>query len=192
MATPPVTAIDFELRQRSGRVLIRYGVNGDPARWGYPLLGMASLVEASRGFPVVQAEVEYDAEGYAAVLAWVQLVRMTDLDSGESDSLVDLAPPLAGLDLPYVSFGVRPTLFDAPSTAGTDNMDWHAHAFLVVSPDCLMTRRIRPVCAFAWGFELRDGRPQPTDLQVLDSSVWPVDQSFLSERHQSWTFEDWT
>ena len=125
------------------------------------------------------------------MLAWIQIVRMTDLDSGESDSLVDVAPQLAGLDLPYMSFGVRPVLFDAPSTDSTYNMDWEAHTFLVASPDCLMTRRVQPVCGFTWGYELRESRPRPTDLQVLNSSAWPIDQSFLRERHQSWAFEDW-
>ncbi|MBA3251897.1 MAG: hypothetical protein H0T66_16700 [Geodermatophilaceae bacterium] len=109
------------------------------------------MVEVSRGFPVVQAEVEHDAQGYGAVLAWIQVVHMFDLDTGESSAPVDLAPQLAGLDLPYLSFGVRPILFDAPSTTSR-NVDWDADAFLVVTPDGLMTRRIQPLVGFSWGY----------------------------------------
>jgi hypothetical protein len=97
-------------------VLIHYGANGDPTRWGYPLLGMSYPAELARGFPVIQAEVDYPAEGYAAILAWIQLVWVKDLDGGEPTyQPADLAPQLLGLDMPYFSFGVRPVLFDAPS-----------------------------------------------------------------------------
>ncbi|MGI9157880.1 MAG: hypothetical protein ACR2FG_14810 [Marmoricola sp.] len=186
-----MTVLDFQLRGRPGSVRVRYGVNDDPARWGYPLLRIDSLVELSRGFPVVQAEVEHDAQGYAAMLAWIQLVRMTDLDSGESSTLVDGAPQLEGLDLPYVSFGVRPILFDAPSTT-TRNADWDADAFLVVTPDALMTRRVQPLCGFGWGYRVRDGEPAATRLQELDAASWRRDRDFLAEQHPSWTFEDQT
>lgn len=186
-----MTVIGFQLRGRPGSVLVRYGVNDDPARWGYPLLGLDSLVEISRGFPVVQAEVEHDAQGYAAVLAWIQVVRMTDLDSAESTRFVDVAPQLAGLDVPYFSFGVRPVLFDAPSST-TRNADWDADTFLVVTPDGVTTRRIQPLCGFSWGYRLRDGEPAAARLQELDAASWRRDSDFLADHHPSWTFEDQT
>lgn len=183
-----MTVIRFHLRGRPGRVLVRYGVNDDPARWGYPLLGLDSLVEACRGFPVMQAEVEHDAQGYAAVLAWIQVVRMTDLDSRQGTALVDVAPQLAGLDVPYLSFGVRPVLFDAPSTT-TRNTDWDAEAFLVVTPDGVMTRRIQPLCGFGWGYRVRDGEPAAAGLHELDAASWRRNADFLADQHPSWTFE---
>jgi hypothetical protein len=189
MADPLTTIIDFELRGRPGRVIVRYGVNEDPDRWGYPLVGMDGLVEVSRGFPVVQADVELDVEGYGAVLAWVQVVRMTDLDSGEGEAFVDLAPQLKGLDLPYMSFGVRPTLFDAPSTTA-ENMNWDAHALLAVSPDCVMTRRLELLCGFSWGYRLRNSEPKSVALEKLSSLSWSQDLTFLRDQHASWTFED--
>lgn len=183
------TEIRFRLRGSRGRVLVRYGVNEDPARWGYPLLGLDFLVEASRGFPVVQAEVEYAAEGYAAILAWIQVLRMRDLDSGEHATILDVPPQLAGLDLPYAAFGVRPTFFDAPSTNQGGNCDWYAQATLVSSPDCLMTRRVQPLCAFGWGYRLRHGEPEPVAPQVLDEAAWSGDRDVLREHHPSWSFE---
>lgn len=114
----PVTVLGFQSRGRPGRVLACYGVNDDPTRWGYPLLGLDALIEVSAGFPVLQADVEYDAEGYAAIMGWIQVVRMHDHDRDEHTILIDKAPQLAGLDLPYMTFGIRPALFDAPSRQG--------------------------------------------------------------------------
>lgn len=186
-----VTPIGFRLRGRPGRVMVRYGLNEDPVQWGYSLLGLDSLVEVSRGFPVVQTEVHHDAQGYGALLAWIQVVHMTDLGTGESSTLVDIAPQLAGLDLPYLCFGVMPTMFDAPSTT-TRDMDWNADAFLVVSPDGLMTRRVRPLCGFSWGYRVRDGDPTAVDVQELDGVAWRRDREFLAKQHSSWTFEEQT
>jgi len=155
------------------------------------VLGLDSLVEVSRGFPVVQAEVELEAQGYGAVFAWIQVVRMVDLDCEVSRELVDLAPQLAGLDLPYLSFGVRPILLDAPSTAGR-NLDWDADAFLVVTPDGLMTRWIRPLCGFTWGYRLHDGEPKPVQRQAASGVSWSRDRDFLADRYPSWTFEHQT
>jgi hypothetical protein len=56
------TTVEYVLRGQPGRVVIRYGLNDDPSRWGYNLLGVESLAERSRGFPVVTAEVATAAE----------------------------------------------------------------------------------------------------------------------------------
>ncbi len=53
-------------------VQIRYGRNDDPKRWGYDLLALDFDIDAARGFPVIEARVEYPAEGYAAVMSWIQ------------------------------------------------------------------------------------------------------------------------
>lgn len=140
------------------------------------------------GFPVVQAAVEYDAEGYGAMLGWIQIVRMPDLDTDERTTLVDRAPQLAELELPYMAFGIQPVLFDAPSLTGVRNLTWDAHAVLVMSPDCLMTRTVLPLCGFSWGYRLRESRPIPTPAQRLEASTWNADADVLHTRHPSWTF----
>jgi hypothetical protein len=184
-----VTTVEFQLRGRPGSIRVCYGVNEDPERWGYPLLGFDPLVDVSRGFPVVQADVDYAAEGYAAILSWIQILRTHDLDTGEDTAVIDGPPQLAGLDMPYVTFGPRPVFFDAPSTNATCNMDWDAQATLVASPDCLMTRHVQPVCGFGWGFRLRDGQPHPSAVRELDDAAWREDRVVLAEKHPSWTFE---
>jgi len=67
----------LELSARAGEVVVSYGENEDPARCGYDLLGLDFPWEVSRGFPVLRADVSYEADGYAAVLGWVQVVWMS-------------------------------------------------------------------------------------------------------------------
>jgi hypothetical protein len=187
----PTVVTEFVLRGIPGRVLIHYGANDDPDRWGYPLLGMSYPVELAKGFPVIQAEVDYPAEGYAAVLAWIQLVWIRDLDGGKPNyQPVDLAPQLLGLDLPYFSFGVRPVLFDAPSYGIAANVDWVAHSMLVFTPDCLMTRVVRPVCGFSWGYHLRGTAPTLVPPQITAAPDWEPDLALLRNAHPSWVFEN--
>ena len=139
------TSIPFELRGLPGRVDIDYLVNDDPARWGYPVLGLDFLVERSRGCPVVRATVEYPAEGYAAVMGWIQVVDHRAAPAIDSTVLVDVAPQMQAVDagMPYFAFGVKPAFFDAPSTDDAD-YEFRAHAFLTASPDALMSPGRRP------------------------------------------------
>ena len=190
-ATEPTAVIGFELRGIPGRVLIQFGANDDPDRWGYPLLGLDYPVELARGFPVIQAEVDYPAEGYAAVLSWIQLVWIKDLDGHEPKyQPVDLAPQLLGLELPYFSFGVRPVLFDAPSYDKAANVDWVAHSLLSFTPDCLMTRVVRPVCGFSWGYQLRGAALTLRHPQITTASDWEADLTLLRNAFPSWRFEN--
>jgi hypothetical protein len=184
------TTVEYVLRGRPGRVVIRYGLNDEPSRWGYNLLGIKSLVEGSRGFPVVTAEVETAAEGYAGVMSWIQMVWMKDLDGEGPEELVfDRAPQLLDLDLPYVSFGARPVFFDAPSIDAS-NVDWDAQAFLTYTPDCLMTRVVKRLCGFSWGYRLRDRRPTSVPLCETGTTEWSAACPLLRARFQSWTFEE--
>src|SRR3954449_1741374 len=88
---------------------VRYGVNDDPRRWGYEVLDLDWYSEdVVRGFPVMQASVEHAAEGYAAQLGWVQVVRYQVRDPGESEDVTvfDVPPQLSETENPYFAFGV--------------------------------------------------------------------------------------
>lgn len=85
--------IPFRLRGRDGKVVIEYGVNDDPERWGCHLLGLPYDYGVARGFPVVRASVEYEGEGYGAVTAWIQTVRYRIAD-GDEQVEVDKPPQL--------------------------------------------------------------------------------------------------
>ena len=102
--------------------------------------------------------------------------------------LVDVAPQLQGLEVPYLCFGPQPALFDAPSTDAQEDTDWTAHSFLVASPDCVMTRHLVPLCGFSWGYHVRNRKPEPIAPERIGSNEWSVDQNLLRRKHPSWTF----
>ncbi len=62
MPTVDVSRIPFELSGQAGEVVVSYGENEDPVRWG-DLLGLDFRWEISRGFPVLRADVTYEGDG---------------------------------------------------------------------------------------------------------------------------------
>jgi hypothetical protein len=165
--------------------------NDDPVRWGYPILGLG-LTEAAVGFPVMQAEVSaFDGEGWEAVMSWLQVVWIRNRDDGTPDETIfDRAPQLLDRDVPYFSWGLLPRLFDAPSIKGPQHVDWTAHTMLGYSPDGVMTRVVRPLCGFAWGYRLREGRPHVTPLTLTSDQERAADFELFAAEFPQWRFED--
>jgi hypothetical protein len=179
----------FRLRGREGRVHVRYEVNEDPVRWGYDLLNLGFDIEVARGFPVVEATVEYPAEGYGAVLGWIQVVRYRVDDAVEPTVVIDVAPQLKDTRMPYLSYGPRPALFDAPAFT-EQNVVWRASSFLTATPDALMTPVVEPVCGFCWGYVIRDGTVEPTELVPARREHWLEARNELQARFSEWTFQE--
>ena len=96
MSAMETSRTPFELSGRAGEVVVSYGENEDPVRWGYDLLGLDFPLEVSQGFPVFRADVTYDRDGYAAVLGWVQVVWMSVVGEATARAIVDVAPSLIG------------------------------------------------------------------------------------------------
>ena len=164
--------------------------NEDPARWGWRLLGLDVPLEHIVGFPVVEATVDYPAEGYAAVMGWVQVVRYEATDepeTGEPETVVlaDVAPQLQGLGMPYVAFGVRPTYFDAPAISAPD-ADWRAATFLTATPDALLSRVIEPVCGFCWGYRRKEGVNELVDARRAEEKDWLEAREQLVTHYPDW------
>ena len=70
------SAFPFRLRGVDGWVEVQYGRNDDPERWGYGVLGMPWPMRLAEDLPVLGAAVKYHADGYAAVMGWIQVVRI--------------------------------------------------------------------------------------------------------------------
>lgn len=186
------TTIPFRLRGIDGHVTVAYGVNEDPDRWGYPVLALDWYrPDLVRGFPVMQASVTYPAEGYAAKLGWLQVLRyrLPDAIGEEHETVFDVPPQLGDVETPYAAFGVLPTFFDAPSTDAKDGT-WEADTFLVCTPDAVLSRTLRYVCGFTWGYRLQAGMVSITPLTVADRSAWTRNLGDLRERFTTWAFED--
>ena len=189
---PDTTMIPFRLRGVDGQVTVQYGVNEDPVRWGYSVLELKWFSpELVRGFPVMQATVEYPAEGYAANMGWLQVVRYVVRDPGEEErqTVFDVPPQLSETEAPYLAFGVRPTAFDAPSITAQD-VNWDADTFLVYTPDAVLSRVLRPICGFRWGYEVLGGIVEVNPLSLADPDDWRRNLSDLRRRFSTWTFED--
>lgn len=190
----------FTLRRREGTVTVVFGQNDDPDLWGYDLLGLPWPSSLAKGLPVIQARVSVPFDGYAAVMAWIQVVRVhvaetsTALVPGSEKapagdhSWIDGPPHLRGLGVPFVSFGHCPTLFDAPASTESD-IRFVADSFLTASPDALMSRRSNTCFGVRWGYTAR--LDEPTELiepALLTASDWEHALPVLRESYPDWTF----
>ena len=196
----PQEVFRFSLRGRSGTVTASYGPNDDPGRWGYDLLGLPWPTQLARGLPVLEARVRVELQGYAAVMGWIQVVRIrvsetsTPLVTGVEKAppgehrWVDGPPHLQGLGVPFLSFGVCPSLFDAPASTESD-VEFVAESFLTVSPDGLISKMSEPCFGFRWGYSTEKGQPPKLlPLDVLAERDWASALPVLTETFPDWTF----
>lgn len=121
----------------------------------------------------MQASVQHLAEGYAADMGWLQVVRYDVRDAGEKEHQVvfDVPPHLSETETPYAAFAVRPTFFDAPA-AGAKDMTWDADTFLAYTPDAVLSRIIHPLCGFSWGYRASSGVIQLSPLAIAGPEEW--------------------
>jgi hypothetical protein len=197
-------SLSFSLRDRAGAATISFEENRDPDKWGYPILGLPWPSTHALGLPVVEATVSLEADGYEAVMGWIQVVRIHVAESSEplaadlekappgDHEWVDGPPNLQGLGVPFLSFGVRPTLFDAPASSES-RVRFVADSFLTASPTGLMTRASRPCLGFRWGYSTLD-TPTPVLLEPtqIAAAEWQAALAPLGRQFPDWRFEtDW-
>ena len=182
--------LDFTLHGIPGTVAVSHRLNTGLADAGFDVLGLDFDDGSVTGFPVVEATTRYEGSGYRALMGWIQVVRYTSPEDGEM-FIVDTAPQIrsiSGMDYPFLSWGVRPTLFDAPATSEV-SVDWWADAFLVASPDALITPVIAPLAAFRWGYEVDAAgvvtSRLPRERDTADA--WSEVRDGISSRHPGWT-----
>lgn len=196
MATFP-----FTLRDQEGTVTVEFQQNADPERWGYGVLNLPWPPSLANGLPVIRACVSTPLEGYAAVMGWIQIVRIHVADTSTSlvqggekapagDHIwVDGPPQLSGLGVPFVSFGPSPILSDAPASTESD-IRFIADSFLTASPDAVLSRRSAACFGLRWGYATRAGEPaeliEPTPLA---SSDWETALPILRGAYPDWIFE---
>ena len=94
---------------------------------------------------------------------------------------------MADAGVPWMSWGTRPTFFDAPSAAHAD-LRWRADAFLAATPDSVMSPVVEPLCAFSWGYDARNGVPSPVPVTVDGLRRWADARPLLAGHSPGWTF----
>ena len=133
-------------------------------------------------------------------MGWVQVVRIDVLESSQAlaagvdkapvghHEWVDGPPQLRGLGVPFTSFGVCPTLFDAPASTESDTT-FSADSFLTAGPDALISRESFPVLGMRWGYSTRAGHPPELhEPALLDGSHWADALPLLREAFPEWQF----
>ena len=188
------------MRGAEGSVIVSFQANEDPERWGYGALGLEWPIELAQGLPVLTARTEYALDGYAAVMGWVQIVRIEVHEASQSlapgvdkapagqHEWVDGPPQLRGLGVPFTSFGERPTLFDAPASTESD-ITFRADSWLTASPDAVISRESSPVLGLRWGYSTRAEEPHELhEPALLDETQWAEALPLLGETFPDWQF----
>jgi hypothetical protein len=175
-------ALSFRADDVEGRIAVTVTRNDDPVGLGCD--------PVAAGFPVCEAVVDTPLRGYRALFGWIQLVGTRTADHDERRFEVDPLQIFEDIETPFAFYGVRPTLFDAPSRRDRHQpCDWLAHSFLCASI-VSMERTINPVAAFQWGFILRDGELTFIGPEPLPLSAWAAHRSRLGAAYPSWRFVD--
>ncbi|HCA86008.1 MAG TPA: hypothetical protein DEQ61_11220 [Streptomyces sp.] len=146
----------------------------------------------ARGFPCCSAVVDHPGRGYRAMFGWVQLVQSTDSASRGKAFEMDPFFLFEDAPSPYAFFGIKPTLFDAPSRDEREPLVWLAHSFLARTPLEQAERHVVPLAGFSWGFEIDEaGQIAPHRVRALAAGDWDAHRPYLSACHPGWSFEQW-
>jgi hypothetical protein len=145
-----------------------------------------------RGFPCCSAVIEHPGQGYRAMFGWVQLVQSTDSPSNGTAFEMDPFFLFEDVPSPYAFFGIKPTLFDAPSRSKREPLAWLAHCFLAWTPLELAERHVVPLAGFSWGFDIDEtGQITLRRVRELTTDDWNTHRPRLSACHPGWTFDQW-
>ena len=188
MSTSYEFQLPFSLRGLDGVIGVSVAENIDPDAIGFRLMSGGNPVEYAKGFPVCSAEIEYPAKGYAAVFGWTQMVRSSD--SASRNFEMDPIAIYSEVPTPFAWYGLKPQLFDAPSRETRNEMIWRAHSFLCVSPDAVVTRQVRAVAGFGWGFDISNGKIDICQPSILEATHWNAQLALLATSYPDWSFRD--
>lgn len=173
--------VDFSLRGSPGRIQVTYRRNDDPA-----LVGSGP---GSAGFPWCHASVDFPAQGYDAVLGWVQLVRSDDNASRGAEYEIDPLAFLGDVPHPFCWLGLAPQLFDAPSRSPLSDMTWRARSFLCVPDGEPGAMEVHALTGFGWGFDVRGSDIALVEPYALEPQDWDSHLPTLTGLYPAWRFE---
>ena len=115
------------------------------------------------------------------------MVRATDSANGQFE--MDPIAIYSEVPTPFAWYGLKPTLFDAPSRQTRSDVVWRAHSFLCVSLDAVLTRHVRAVAGFSWGFDISGGDITIAGPVPLEPTSWDEHLTFLTTSYPSWAFD---
>lgn len=184
--------LDFSIDDlRKGQVTVLVQPNNDPARYGCTLLFPDKPTDVFATFPTCEALVRSTgATGYGSMYGWIQFFRASDSPlTGDVQWEVDPVPIFGDLNTPFCWFGPEPSLFDCPMREGKLEHDWICHSFLTYLPDCLISKDVRPILGFEWGFRIRESKVEVKELQEVEMKVWDERLAMLEHKYPGWAFQ---
>ena len=178
-------------RRRQTELRVEVKPNDDPERTGCHLLFPDHPPTTFVGFPTCNARLHARKDlGYAATYGWVQMVRDGPTAAAALTWEMDPVPITADLNTPFVWFGPEAQLFDAPSRAQRTNLDWTCWSFLTYIEDSLMSKAVKPILAFEWGFRVEDQQVTIKLLKLLDvHEAWEQQRLLLEGKFAGWHFD---
>jgi hypothetical protein len=197
------TIIPFTLHGRSGKVAVTYGVTEDPVVSGFDVVpGVGANIAACRGYPTIEGVIEsYEGSGYRELVGWVQIVtgkRYRTVDNSTApaatDRSIDKFPSMMDIDIPFVSFGIFPKLFDAPcaNLNGYARLQFVADSFLTTAPLRSRDEEIHRLLGIRWGYvEYEDPQRHPVSpipVSVTGAEAWNEFVPFLRQKFPGWRF----
>ncbi len=121
---------------------------------------------------------------------WVQLTLAKAPNEEESHPWeMDPVPANADLNTPFVWFGPEARLFDAPMQTATE-LDWTCHSFLAWIPSTVMTKDVRYILGFEWGFWKNGDSVKIKPLRKLEPGEWDEHVSMFRDLHPGWKFAE--
>lgn len=187
-------SIPFQVPNRSqAHVQVSVSVDTDPKRHGIDLLFPSATLSDYLGYPACTARITSSphSQGYASIYGWVQVFR-EGIDATAASRATwgfDSIPIYESLETPFCWFGPDPTLFDAPSRPGVQDVDWTARSFLTYLDDSLLSRTVKPILAFEWGFRIEDGKKSVKPLKRLSLDAWDEQLKLLATKFPNWQFK---
>jgi hypothetical protein len=173
--------LSFSLRGLAGSIDVTVSETQNPKE--------LSARPGAAGLPHCQATVSLPGKGYDGLLGWIQLVCSTDNGSSGQRFEMDPLEILGDVPHPFCFFGIKPTLFNAPSRDSRADLDWLAHSFLCHIADRAI-REVQALVGFSWGFKIADGTARPIPPRGLESVDWNQHLGLLHAEHPVWRFAD--
>ena len=184
--------IPFKNHKYQGQVTIDISENDNPSKYGFDILTNSKQdLSNVNGFPVCEAIVStFSGKGYHSYMGWIQFISYEI--NGKQYIEIDRAPMYQNVDSPFFSWGVTPTLLDAPAMLENDRsrkskVKWAAEAFLVSSPNGLMDKSLLPIASFTWGYSISEDKkvriynPRNTKLEN-----WSEYTELLNKEFPNW------
>jgi hypothetical protein len=196
-------SIPFSLKGYNGKVSVYYGANEDPKKVGFDSLpGLNFEIDRCRGYPVMHARIDnYGGSGYRTFCGWIQIVTSIYFDSHdrkisnqETFVSMDVPPAFQELDIPFVSYGIMPQIFDSPclNLGEYAELRWTADTFLTSIPTRSREEEVSWLLGFRWGYienDMPGAKPILLPLEMTDPQVWNSFLPYLKEQYRSWKFK---